>query len=214
MKKILILTEKNDWFYRYAISLSRQLNSKGYVSKVISDHRKEKKKNDVAFILSYYKLVDQNFLEKNKFNIVIHESNLPRGKGWAPLFWQIIEGKNTIDFTVFEVDKSIDGGDFYFKEKMHLKGHELYDEIRDLQAKMRIKCCMKLLRNFKKLKLKKQRGISTYYRKRNKEDAEININKTIKSQFNLLRSVDNNNFPAFFNYKNNKYIIKISKVKK
>ena len=122
-------------------------------------------------MLSYYRIVDNKFLSHNDHNIVIHESNLPK-KGMGPLFWQIIEGKNIINFTVFEVDKSVDGGDYYFKEKMYLKGHELYHEIRDLQAKMKIKCCLKLMKNFKKLKLKKQRGTSTYYRKRGKGDVD------------------------------------------
>ena len=212
MKKILFVTEKKDWFYKYAEKYSIELNNKGYFSKVICDHNKIKNKNDIAFVLSYYKLVDSKFLKKNRFNIVIHESSLPKGKGWAPLFWQIIEGKNIIDFTVFEIDQSIDGGDYYFKKKMRLRGNELYEEIRLLQAKMRIKCCNQILRNIDKLKLKKQKGKSTFYRKRTKIDSEININKSIKSQFNLLRSTDNKNFPAFFYFKKKKYILNIFKV--
>ena len=152
MKKIAILTKKNDWFYKYAIQLSNLLNKKGYLSRIFTDHKKIKGKYDVVFILSYYRLVDEQFLKKNKHNVVIHESNLPKGKGWAPLFWQILGGKNIIDFTVFEADKSVDGGDYYFKDKLKLSGTELYDEIRVLQAQMRIKCCFKLLRHIKKIK--------------------------------------------------------------
>jgi hypothetical protein len=38
----------------------------------------------------------------------------------SSIFWQITEGKNSIDFTVFEIDQSVDGGDYYFKKKMKL----------------------------------------------------------------------------------------------
>ena len=214
MKKILFVTEKKDWFYKHAKKYSHELNKKGYFSKVICDHNKIKNKYDIAFVLSYYRLVNQKFLKQNKYNIVIHESSLPKGKGWAPLFWQIIEGKSTIDFTVFEIDRSIDGGDYYFKKKMRLRGSELYEEIRLLQAKMRIRCCNQILKNIDKLKLKKQKGKSTFYRKRTKEDSEININKSIKSQFNLLRSTDNKNFPAFFYFKKKKYMLNIFKALK
>ena len=38
------------------------------------------------------------------------------------------------------------------------------------------------------------------------------INKTIKEQFNLLRIVDNNYYPAFFEYNGYRYKIQINKV--
>ena len=97
---------------------------------------------------------------------------------------------------------------------MRLSGSELYEEIRLLQAKMRIKCCNQILKNIDKIKLKNQKGKSTFYRKRTKEDSEININKSIKSQFNLLRSTDNKNFPAFFYFKKKKYMLNIFKALK
>ena len=37
-----------------------------------------------------------------------------------------------------------------------------------------------------------------------------NINKSIKSQIDKLRTRDNNNFPAYFIYKKRKFIIKIN----
>ena len=72
---------------------------------------------------------------------------------------------------------------------------------------------MKLIKNLDKLKSKKQSGSSSFYRRRTKKDSEINIKKSIVSQFNLFRSVDNINFPAFFKYKGYNYILKIYKKK-
>ena len=43
-----------------------------------------------------------------------------------------------------------------------------------------------------------------------KNDSLINLNKTLKSQFNLIRSADNKNYPFFFYYKNRKFYIRIS----
>tara|TARA_B100000035_G_C21030114_1_gene567982 strand:+ start:914 stop:1561 length:648 start_codon:yes stop_codon:yes gene_type:complete len=212
-KNILILTEKNDWFYKYAKNLSEKLKQFGHQVRISDNHLKIKKKYNVVFILSYYRIVDKKFLSLSDHNIVIHESDLPKGRGWAPLFWQVIEGKRKIIFTVFDANEKVDDGDYYFKENLYLKGHELYPEIREMQAQKRIKCCMKLIDNLDKLKTRKQSGISSYYKKRTKKDSEINIKKSILSQFNLLRSVDNLNFPAFFYYKGKKYILKIYKEK-
>lgn len=74
---------------------------------------------DIVFILSYHKLIDKNFLKYNKHNIVIHASNLPQRKGWAPLFHQVIEGKNEITFSLFEVDDKADNGDIYLQKNLN-----------------------------------------------------------------------------------------------
>ena len=213
-RKILILTEKNDWFCLYAKELSNKLLKLGHQVKISDNHLKIKKKYNVVFMLSYYRIVDKKFLSLSDHNIVIHESDLPKGKGWAPLFWQVIEGKRKIIFTVFDANEKVDDGDYYFKENLFLKGTELYHEIREMQAKKRIECCIKLINNLDKLKARKQSGSSTYYKKRTKKDSELNIKKSLLSQFNLLRSVDNSNFPAFFHYKDKTYILKIYKEKK
>ena len=57
----------------------------------------------------------------------------------------------------------------------------------------------------------KQNGKETFYQRRNPSNSELDINKTILENFNLLRIVDNLRYPAFFIHKNQKYIIKIYK---
>ena len=44
------------------------------------------------FYLSYEKIVEKKVLKKFKNNLVIHASDLPKGKGWSPLSWQILKG--------------------------------------------------------------------------------------------------------------------------
>ena len=69
-------------------------------------------------------------------------------------------------------------------------------------------CCNILSKN-KSFLGYKQTGKATYFRKRNKFDSKLDINKSIKSQFNLMRIADNEKYPLFFIYKNKKFIIKI-----
>lgn len=54
-------------------------------------------------------------------------------------------------------------------------------------------------------------GGSTYFKKRTEKDSELFLNKTLDEQFNLLRVVDNDNYPAFFYKDGRKYIVKIYK---
>jgi len=54
---------------------------------------------EFCFYLSYGKIVSKDMLSRFKHNLVVHESDLPQGKGWSPLTWQILEGKNRIPVT-------------------------------------------------------------------------------------------------------------------
>lgn len=113
---------------------------------------------------------------------------------------------------MFEANSKVYSGDVYMQSSFNLKGHELSDEIRFLQAKKTIEMIKKFLLQ-KKIKKYKQKGRTNFLRRRNKEDSQLNINKSIKKQFNLLRVVDNKRYPAFFIYKKKKYILKIFKSK-
>ena len=66
-------------------------------------------------------------------------------------------------------------------------------------------------KNNKVPKSKLQIGKSTFYKKRNPQNSEVKIKKSIFAQFNLLRIVDNKNYPAFFKIYGKKYILRISK---
>ena len=68
---------------------------------------------------------------------------------------------------------------------------------------------LKYVDHHNNLKPQKQQGKGTYYRKRKTEDSALDIDKTIREQFNLLRVVDNNHYPAFFELNGQKYTLKI-----
>ena len=59
----------------------------------IEEHYKKIKGQDIVFILGYGKLLPETFLNKNKLNLVIHESKLPKDKGGAPIHYQILANK-------------------------------------------------------------------------------------------------------------------------
>ncbi len=203
--KIAILSSKNQWFLSFAKRLSKKLECELFTE----EDELLAKNFDILFILSYHKILSKKTLEQNKHNIVIHSSNLPKGKGFAPLFHQILEGKNEIVFTLFEADERADNGNFYMKERLFLSGLELHDELRKKQAKLISKMVLSFVKNIAKLKPKKQSGKESFYKKRSPKDSELDINKSIKEQFNLLRICSNKDFPAFFYKDGKKFILKI-----
>lgn len=207
--EILILTSPNQWFIPYA----KQLQEKLPDCELLYDHNEIDKAYDIVFILSYHKIIPVEQLKANRHNIVIHASALPKGKGWAPMFWQVIEGKNEIPFTMFEASSGVDDGDIYMQEILHLTGYELNDVLRDKQANFIIEMCIKFMDNYENYKnAQEQSGEESLYSKRSAKDSELDVNKTIKEQFNLLRIVSNNDYPAFFEINGHKYILKIEEV--
>ncbi|WP_172399504.1 UDP-4-amino-4,6-dideoxy-N-acetyl-beta-L-altrosamine N-acetyltransferase [Campylobacter jejuni] len=202
--KIAILTSPNQWFIPYAKKLNQLIKN----SELFLNH-KEIFNFDIVFILSYHQIIDKKFLKQNKHNIVIHASNLPQGKGWAPLFHQIIEGKNEITFSLFEANEKADNGDIYLQKNLKLNGLELYEELREKQATFTLDTCLEFLKLYPNIKAKKQKGQESFYPKRNPKNSELDINKSLKEQFNLLRIVSNEEFPAFFYKDSKKFILKI-----
>ncbi|MBL0703300.1 MAG: UDP-4-amino-4,6-dideoxy-N-acetyl-beta-L-altrosamine N-acetyltransferase [Sulfurospirillum sp.] len=93
---------------------------------------------------------------------------------------------------------------------LELTGYELNAELREKQANFTMDMCLEFIDNYDKYKTaKKQSTQETFYKKRDKQASELDIDKTIKEQFNLLRIVDNENYPAFFQLDGNRYILKI-----
>jgi len=147
----------------------------------------------------------------------VHESDLPKGKGMSPLSWQILQGKKYIFFTLFNASSKIDNGKIYFKKKIFFSKALIFDEIKRIQFKEGMQLILKFIRYYKKNNrepgFKIQTGKSTYFKRRNRNDSKLNLDQPLKKQFNLLRINDNQNYPSFFNYLGEKYIIKLYKFK-
>lgn len=157
-KKIAVLTSKKSWFVPYTQELVNILNNKGYETKLFFYHEEISEEFEIVFILSYFKIIPYEFLKKHKHNLVIHESDLPEGRGWAPLFWQILENKNKIPIVLFEATENVDEGEIYLKDYILLREDEIYDEIRKKQAIKSTELCLKFLENYETLKPVKQQN--------------------------------------------------------
>lgn len=205
----ILVDNKNSWIIPYVKKLKNDIISKFNYEVILINKHDDVIKGNILFLLSCEKIF--NKLNLNDYNLVVHESNLPEGKGWSPLTWQVLDGKNRIPITIFEAVEKVDSGRIYLQSFIELTGKELLPEIRNLQGEKTIDLILKFLENLEHIKGKGQEGNSTYYRKRNPKDSELDINKSIKNQFNLLRVCDNERYPAFFKFKNEKYIVKIFK---
>tara|TARA_B100001996_G_C18577277_1_gene560826 strand:+ start:378 stop:1025 length:648 start_codon:yes stop_codon:yes gene_type:complete len=213
--KIQILISKSSWANVYRVFIKKKLRPYSKKILFLNNHKNLKKNYDVNIIFSYFKKIKKNFLKLSKNNLILHESNLPKGRGMSPISWQIIEGKKNIIFSLIEASEKIDAGKIYYQKKVKFNGTELFEEIKKSQLINNLQLIEKFLKYKIKLnktpKFKIQKGKPTYYSQRKPSDSKIKINKSIKSQINLLRVCDYKNYPPFFYYKKKKFLIKLTK---
>lgn len=211
MAKISILIDNPEsWFVPYRQKLAKQLRELGHeVIEVLNPQ--ELSRGDIAFFLSCEQLVKRDLRGRNKHNIVIHASSLPLGKGWSPLAWQILEGKNEITLTMFEAVDDIDAGDVYATETIKFEGHELIDEMRQKEGEAIIRLALRFTESYPAVAGKVQEGKESFYPRRTPKDSELDPTRSIIEIFDKLRVADNERYPAFFTHRGHTYTIKIYK---
>lgn len=208
MRVTILVDDKGSWFTPYAVKLKDRLSENGIETELVHDQQAATG-GDICFLLSCTKIVKKNFLKRYGHNIVVHASDLPAGKGFTPLKWQILEGRNEIVLTMFEAVEAVDAGPYYQKETLRFDGTELLDELQAAMAEKIIAMCMSYALAPQDYPAREQEGAETFYRRPTKEDDRLDIDRTIREQFNHFRVADNERFPLWFSYMGKKYCIKI-----
>lgn len=209
-KKITILVDNDSWILSYAKILADKFFDKGFDVCLVRNHS-EVEEGWVNFMLGCIKLTPKKILEKNQHNFVIHESKLPFGKGFSPMTWGILGNQNIIPICLIEASDKVDSGDIWIEDAIHLDGTELNNEWKSKQGNKTIEMCLRAIDEYKNIKPRRQIGDSTFFRRRKKEDSELDLDKSLGQQFPLLRAVDNELYPAFFYRNGIKYILRIQK---
>jgi UDP-2,4-diacetamido-2,4,6-trideoxy-beta-L-altropyranose hydrolase len=196
---IAILSDKSSWINELIGSLVRQWLDEGH--RVLWVHDKnELLSGDFCFYLGCEQIVEQKILDQFRYNLVVHESSLPQGKGWSPLTWHILQGENNIPIVLFEAQATVDSGDIYLQDYIRLDGSELIGELRAMQGRKTLEMVKHFVINFEALVRNRtsQSGDSTYFLKRGPDDGRIKGENTLDEVFQLLRVSDHENYPCFF----------------
>lgn len=206
----ILVDNPRSWIVPYVEELVEILEREKHVVRRC-DRYQDLEEGDCAFFLSCEHIVPPEYLGKHTHNLVVHPSALPHGKGWSPLAWQILEGKNRVPITLFEALEDVDAGPIYFQDLLEFEGHELNDEMKEKQGRKTIELVLAFVDAYPDVTGREQEGEESFYPRRRAKDSELDIDKTLREQFNLLRIVDNERYPAFFVREGRTYILRISK---
>ena len=210
-KTVNVVVDPPGWFTSFALDLIGRLTTSGHEAKLF-DKQKDVACGDVAFYLSCTGVTPPDLLAKNLLNVVVHASDLPKGRGFSPLAWQILEGKNEIPVTMITMEEEVDAGDIIMQRLLRFGGHELNDEMRIAMGQVIVEMCFETVQSKERPIGRTQEGKSTWYRRRRPEDSEIDPERNIAEQFELLRIVDNERYPAFFDLRGHRYVLRIDRV--
>lgn len=196
-------------------SLNNWLNGmtlKGHSTSLAID-KSELKGGDILFLVSCGQMIRDAERQKYKATLVLHASDLPKGRGWSPHIWSILDGTNQITLSLLEASEPVDSGAIWLKTKFVLEGHELLPEINAKLFAAELLLMTQAVEQFETIKPIQQVGEpGPYMPKRSPSDSQLDPYKTIAEQFNLLRVADTQRYPAFFSFQGKRFVIKIEKV--
>lgn len=175
--------------------------------------KKEITFGEILFLISCSDIITKLERDKFKKTLLIHASDLPYGRGWSPHIWEIINGATNITLSLLEAEDKVDTGNIWKKISVKIPKTATFDEINELIFDSELRLMDFAIENYNTIQPEKQSNISSSscWPKRSSKDSEIDINKNISKQFDLIRVCDPDRFPAFFFKDGEKFNITIKK---
>ncbi|WP_380873293.1 hypothetical protein ACFB49_40650 [Sphingomonas sp. DBB INV C78] len=163
---------------------------------------------DLLFLISCSELVSAADRARYRASLVLHASALPEGRGWSPHIWQLIGGAEGITLSLIEAADPVDSGPIWKHHYIPVPRHALWHEINDLLFEAEINLMAFAIENFDQIVPAPQSSSgSSYYRRRERRDSELDPHKTIAEQFDLIRVCDPQRFPAYFHHRGRRYVL-------
>lgn len=169
---------------------------------------------DVLFLISCAELIDQTMRANFAHSLVIHASDLPKGRGWSPHVWSILEGATELTVTLLNAEDKVDSGAVWAKEKIEIPPHCVFDEINAYI----FDCELRLMDKALAMVAKGEAPVNqddigaSYYPRRTSSDSEISPDKSISEVFELLRIADPDRYPVFVRFRDHVYSLTLKKM--
>lgn len=169
---------------------------------------------DILFLVSCSEIVAATDRSAYRATLVLHASDLPRGRGWSPHIWELIDGADEITLSLLEAEDKVDSGRIWKKLKFPVPKHALWDEINARLFEAEIELIDFAVSEFEQIRPAMQNPSiePSHYPRRRPDDSRIDPSQSIASQFDRIRVCDPYRFPAFFELHGKKYKLTLEKI--
>lgn len=211
MRISILCTDQTHPVFASLVGWASDMNAHGHEVALVTD-KSQLSGGDILFLVSCSQIIRAAERGLYRQCLVLHASDLPSGRGWSPHIWAVLNGVNRITVSLLEAGDSVDSGRIWFKTTFELQGHELLPEINRQLFEAELMLMTKAVFEFERVVPQEQIGDpGSYLRRRTPMDSRLDPTRSILEQFDLLRTVDNKRYPAFFEYRGHRYILKIEK---
>lgn len=167
---------------------------------------------DILFLISCSEIITDAQRAGYRHVLVIHASDLPRGRGWSPYVWDIVNGASRITVSLLNAEGAVDSGDIWHQVSFDLEGHELHDEINEKLFAAELELMDWAVENCDTARPRAQDGEPSYWPKRTPEHSRIEAGQSFAEVFDLLRVCDPARYPAFVEHRGAKYAVHLRKL--
>jgi methionyl-tRNA formyltransferase len=169
---------------------------------------------DVLFLISCTEILTPERRGLYRHVIVLHASDLPKGRGWSPHVWALLEGARAITVSAISAAERVDSGDVWAKRSFDVAPHALHDEIHAALFDKEVKLMHDVVGMIRRGEgpVPQPDVEPTYYPRRSPADSELDPGKSIAEQFDRMRVCDPERYPAFFKMHGHVYEVRLKKV--
>lgn len=170
-------------------------------------------KPDLVVVVAYGLILPKEIIHYPTYGCLnVHASLLPRWRGAAPIHRAIQSGDKETGITIMRMDEGLDTGDMILKTTTPIDRQEtsktLHDRLSIMGADALIEA-LKLIEDNKVFYEKQDDGLSTYAKKLNKPEGQINWTQSAHDIENHIRAFDP--WPGTWCVHNEKAVLKIIK---
>jgi len=166
---------------------------------------------DIVFASGVYTLLSGELISRPKFGVIMfHESPLPEGRGFAPIYWTVHNSRPHLTVTAFQARDGMDSGPIVYQLNVPLSDMDSFEVINEKRV-VGIKECLRcILEEMGQgyIVLREQTGTVTVVEKRTADDSELDSSRPLAELWDSIRVCDNERFPAFFRIRGKKIVLR------
>lgn len=147
---------------------------------------------DICFVMGWYYIISEELLYRVPGGVIgIHNSLLPRHRGFAPVVWSMISGENETGFSVFSFDRGMDTGVIWYQQKVSIDEGDYVSDVLDKINNEIDKFFDNNFLDILKGKVKPWKQCETnasYGARRTEADGKIDWSKSAQEIYNFIRA--------------------------
>jgi len=208
MKRRICILLNNLNEYNFQELVHRYLSIETYEVTIAESFPDDPSRYSIIVPWNYRKVISQ--AEKAGNVVVLHSSNLPEGRGWAPIYHAFSEQKDEYVISGIFAKNEVDTGNVIVRARFSIEDGYTAPFIRAVDRELSLLLVSKILENWPNgnpLGVA-QVGTASFRSRRYPIESQIDPSKTLLELLPHLRGIEGS-CPAFFYIGGTKYLIKI-----